>query len=103
MTTQNSVHDSDGEFELNLSLGKSDWGKIATKMTPDQIPGSPWSDKKVLTAEKSIQADEAESQNGKGTLKIVHGNYRESTRRIPDVWDSNEKHTQTEQNDEHQR
>ena len=53
--------------------------------------------------DKSIQASDTESQNGKGTLKIVHGNYRESPRRIPDVWDSNEKHTQTEQNDEYQR
>ena len=101
----NSTHESDGEFELNLSLGKADWGKITSKLTPDQIPGSPWSDAKVSKAEKCVQVDDDELKNGQGQLKIVHGNYKPATGLSisGDMWDSNEKSTQTETQDEYKR
>ena len=97
--------ESDGEFELNLSLGKADWGKITSKLTPDQIPGSPWSDAKVSTSEKSVQVDDEELKSGKGQLKIVHGNYKPATGLSisGDMWDSNEKSTQTDAQDEYKR
>ena len=99
----NSEHSDSGEFELSLSLGKADWA--VAKLTPDQIGNqhASWS-APLAKVDVTVQADENEFSSGKGTLKLVHGNYR-SASNIANSWGtSNDKATQTmERPDEHKR